>query len=431
MRTFAPETKAKGVPVLVDVKNLPADLPKELGALKPPHHAIVTSEGLADADGDDYQDILVACWQVMVDSNAGEKLIIGEHVAEADLKHFVETLTAATGGSARQLSRIGAGVLVVTPEFLDGEGKNWADVIVLTDTDTPNRRFSALLGALSRHPKIKTVAVVGTLNAGLGAAFVAGVTLGQSNVSSGTAISTHANSTSFLTTSTGSTAKGVAGMGAGGKAAVAFAGLLAVGGIAAVAVPDDHGIDFDSSTTLIVDEEDSRFYPLGEPGEAKVLLGPPKETSEVGSWGEGVSYVSRTVILDLPGEPNVDIGTSILPTSLGDDVTEGLDDGLVPLDGIQTVLPAGSLEGEGASEFCFMVDEPSTVVAGWKYSGAPLEARVLFSAIVEDGKVNETSIQVEVSGQAERTFTGDAEDANLSDCPATDTAVSIWRSTSS
>lgn len=411
-------TTATPVPVLVDLTEFP-ELPHRLAGLKDHHAPKVTMKGLETPDSVDYQHILVAIWSTVRDRAGGGTIVIGDCVAKVHLEQFLKEMKASSPSESRRLSQIGSGTLLVPRDFVASDDNVWKDAIVLVEHDHECPQLRGLLTALDAHAKFKTISLVGVGSLGTLAAN-AGLEIAAQVANSGeTAYVGHPDASAFIGATTPEAASVPVGVtaSAGVKIAAGVAAIGLVGGVTAAVVFDEgHAIEFASRNTLDASSDgEERFYPLGVPGDATVVLGQASPTNEQGDLGPDVEYVSRAVSLELPGEPAFDLGQVVLPTSAPAGILAS--EGTYSVGGIAASLPAGTMQGQGIEDYCYREDDPSEVVAGWRLTGDETEVAVRFVTRVESGEVKDEGLWVDVSGLAEREFLLDPEDTDLSRCP--------------
>jgi hypothetical protein len=382
MNALGDETKSTPLPVLVDISA--HALKMQLGSdesdnapwatLLDTHMLETTRDHLFDAEGLDYQRLLVGAWYSLADQIEDAVLIIGSH-ATAHLAEFLNKMKQGTAVEAKDLSQVGAHVYALSRKQLKKKAKRWPDVIVLVESTSDSRRFSSLMNALDEHPRAKTVSLVGV---GVGAG-VAGTLLvtGGFGSSGGTSVTAHAGAASMMKASSAAFMTGTTGLATAGVVASAAIGVGAL-----IIWPDPDGlIEFENQSVDVspasdLRDPDDRLYPFGEPESVEVEFGQEVMTEDIGALGPLDSgYALRTIIVKLPGEQPIELADVLLPRALDAELTgSGHEEKLIVA---EEFIPVDlTYEILDPSNFCFETDDPETVTAGYRFTGEPGLVRV-------------------------------------------------------
>lgn len=423
-----PSTKPSPIPVVVDTTT--TELRSQLGTdplarLFDLHAVETTRPKLVDPGTVDYQRVLLGVWHSLTSHLEDRVLIIGSY-ATAELSAFLNELKTSTPIEARDLSRLGADVVVASVNQKRRKAKRWPDVIVLVESDDHQRRRNALLQAIDQHPAYTSVALVGVGGAAGAAAAAAAVSgLGGS---SGSTVVAHAGVPQLAATVPASTGTGL--LAGSGLAVKIGAGVVVAGAVttAAVVVLPDDGQDFGFATAaLAVNRGDDRAFPLGTPGGAEVRIGDPVGAAEPAAAGEPFeSWEERSIVVKLPGEEPIDFGTIRVPTGFSAEGAENNADGVFTVAEATTEVEL-TYQELWPFDFCFEVADPSQVVGGWQYTGRPAEVEVGLEATMEDGELTAANPRVIVRAESERVLLAQLDESfDLSRCPEIREGTVAW-----
>jgi hypothetical protein len=153
------DNRTRPVPVLVDLANLPSDLPDDIQPLFA-HHAVLTSRAEIDeTDSADYQRLLVGIWETLRQQVENGVLLLSDQNSMAALDELVDELRHGDHINARDLSRFASGAYVLSARRLRRGVRRWPDVIIVAD-DEPSSVLRARIDAVNAHPTIRNVSLV-------------------------------------------------------------------------------------------------------------------------------------------------------------------------------------------------------------------------------------------------------------------------------